>query len=489
MVFSSPIFIFLFLPVVILVYYFINVQFRNLLLLIASLFFYAWGEPKVVFLMIFSILLNYSFGILIEHYNKRLKISRIIVAIAIISNLSFLIYYKYINFILDNFNNLLIGFEAQPIVIDKVSLPIGISFFTFHVISYIIDAYKGKTPIQKNPLLLGLYVSFFPQLVAGPIVRYHDIAEQLTKRTVDLNGIAYGTQRFVLGLGKKVLISNPLAQVADQIFSSNTNELTSPIAWLGIICYTLQLYFDFSGYSDMAIGLGRIFGFKFLENFNYPYISKSIQEFWRRWHISLSTWFRDYLYIPLGGNRVKKSRFYFNLLIVWLATGIWHGASWNFIIWGLFHGLFIIIERVPAIKKVLGALWSPFQHIYALLIVIIGWVFFRAEDLNYAIEYLRSMFMLQTPEVVSQYASMYLNNEVYLALLFGIVGSTPIIKSYSKLYDLTILKLNSNNNKTFKYTLGYLMHAVKLIGLVLIFIFTIASLASNTYNPFIYFRF
>lgn len=487
MVFSSPVFIFLFLPVVILLYVFLKDQFRNLLLLSASLFFYAWGEPKAVFLMIFSILLNYTFGILIDTYRSKTKLSKLIVAISIIVNLLFLIYYKYINFILDNLNHFLEIFD-QSITNDKITLPIGISFFTFHVISYIIDVYKGKTPVQKSPLLLGLYISFFPQLVAGPIVRYHDIADQLTNRKTDLTGISYGIQRFVIGLSKKMLISNPLALVADQIFSSSSTGLTSSVTWLGVICYTLQIYFDFSGYSDMAIGLGRMFGFKFLENFNYPYISKSIQEFWRRWHISLSSWFRDYLYIPLGGNRVSKSRMYFNLVLVWLATGIWHGASWNFIVWGLFHGFFVILERFSSVKKFIDWLWLPFKYLYTLLIVMIGWVFFRAESFTYALTYLKVMFNLQNPSSINhQFAMSYLNNEVFLALLFGILGSTPICYYISNIYKTVLGKLTIN--KFFVSSLDFLYFGLKVIFLVTAFLFSIVALASNSYNPFIYFRF
>ncbi len=346
MVFSSITFLFFFLPVFLMGYLGVGKKGRNLFLLLASLFFYLWGEQLFVLVMLASIVMNYFFGLLLDRVGiQGSRAGKFLLAAALVANLGMLVFFKYANFAVDNLNLLLSWLNMPLMHLHKVHLPIGISFFTFQAMSYLIDLYRQEYKAQKNPLYLGLYISLFPQLIAGPIVRYSDIAEHIKKRTVSLHDFACGAERFVFGLGKKILIANPMGLMADHIFAMQAELLSTGTAWLGITCYTLQIYFDFSGYSDMAIGLGRMFGFHFLENFNYPYISRSIREFWRRWHISLSTWFRDYLYIPLGGNRHGNNRTSLNLLIVFLLCGLWHGASWNFILWGLMYGFFLVAER------------------------------------------------------------------------------------------------------------------------------------------------
>ncbi|MDO4889070.1 MAG: MBOAT family O-acyltransferase, partial [Candidatus Saccharibacteria bacterium] len=347
MLFNSMVFLWIFLPVL-LVLYFLTKRFfpaaRNYVLLVFSLLFYAWGEPKYIILMLVSILVNYVFGILVDKAPKKGKKRKVLLVLDILFNVGLLGYFKYFNFFTDNVNKI---FGEGTITMEDVMLPIGISFYTFQIMSYVIDLYRGEIKVQKNLPKLALYISFFPQLVAGPIVKYKDIDKALDSRKETLEGFSYGAKRFIYGLSKKVLIADVMASVADTVFNGGggVTGLTQPVAWLGAVCYALQIFFDFSGYSDMAIGLGSMFGFKFMENFNLPYISGSITEFWRRWHISLSTWFKEYVYIPLGGNRKGRKRTYLNLWIVFLLTGIWHGAAWNFVVWGLFHGLFIFIER------------------------------------------------------------------------------------------------------------------------------------------------
>ncbi|KRE86365.1 hypothetical protein ASG89_10130 [Paenibacillus sp. Soil766] len=473
MVFSSPMFLFLFLPVVLVIHLLIKVEYRNLLLLVVSLLFYSLGEPQFVVLMVISIVINYFYGLLVAKKYKDTT-RKLVLFFAIVTNLGMLIFYKYINFIVDNFNIMFhVNFYLEPI-----PLPLGISFYTFHSLSYVIDIYRRKSEPQKNLFDLALYISFFPQLVAGPIVRYHDIAKQLKTRILSLEHINQGFQRFILGLGKKVLIANPLGLVADQIFAQNTQELTTGAAWLGIICYTLQIYFDFSGYSDMAIGLARIFGFSFLENFNYPYIAKNIVGFWRRWHISLSNWFRDYLYIPLGGNRVSSVRVYLNLVIVFFCTGFWHGASWNFVFWGLFHGFFMLLERSP-LGKLLDKMWAPFQHAYVLLVVMVGWIFFKANDFQHAIAYIKTMVGLNKN---SMYSSMYyLDKELITVIILAIIGATPLLKMLLSYGESWLDRKNS------KYQILKLFFIVITGSIILLLVS--AALASQTYNPFIYFRF
>ena len=352
MIFASSLFLFLFLPLTLTGYFLIRPNqpyLRNLFLLLMSLIFYAWGEPVYVFLMIGSIIMNYTTGVLLHlqrQKSPRIFTEKRILYICIVGNLGLLFYFKYANFFINNLNGILQNLSIPTISYSEIPLPIGICFFTFQAMSYVIDVYRKETDVQFNPINCALYVSLFPQLIAGPIVRYHDVAQQIVSRTVARSQFSSGIQRFIFGLAKKTMLANPLGEVADKIFAVPVHEVTTSMAWLGIICYTLQVYFDFSGYSDMAIGLGRLFGFEFLENFNYPYIAESMRDFWRRWHISLSTWFRDYLYIPLGGNRGSSLRTYLNLWTVFLLCGLWHGASWNFIIWGALHGASLVIERI-----------------------------------------------------------------------------------------------------------------------------------------------
>ena len=385
MLFSSTIFVFLFLPMVLIFYYGIfrnSRKLKNIFLLLASLFFYAWGEPTFVLVMIMSIICNYYFGLQVDKYKNNTKKAKSIIVIMLIFNLTIMFIFKYLMFTLTNIKYL----TGLNFNIPNIALQIGISFFTFQAISYVIDVYRGNGKVQKNPLNVGLYISFFPQLIAGPIIRYETIAEQIENRHENFEDFSKGTCRFIIGLGKKMLLANTLALVADYAFSVKSGELSVVMAWLGALAYTFQIFFDFSGYSDMAIGLGLMFGFKFLENFNYPYISKSISEFWRRWHISLGTWFRDYVYFPLGGSRVSsKKRLVFNLFVVWSLTGLWHGANWTFIVWGLMYFVLITLEKLTKFDRKLG--W--FGHVYTMLFVILGWVLFRADNISYGIGYIK----------------------------------------------------------------------------------------------------
>lgn len=476
MVFTSTIFMFVFLPITIGCYFLVKKELRNAVLLIASLLFYAWGEPKHFYVMLLSIAINYTFGMLIYKNNERLKKKKVFLTLAVVCNLGLLILFKYSNFFVDNINDLfnLLGVK-YVIKIGKVHMPIGISFFTFQGLSYVIDVYRNTTGVQRSIFDLALFKSLFPQLIAGPIVRYHDVEHEIDNRKVTVDKVYYGFKRFIIGFGKKMLIANQMGEIADKVFAIPMHQLTTAVAWLGILCYTLQIYYDFSGYSDMAIGLGRVFGFTFLENFNYPYISKSIKEFWARWHISLTNWFRDYVYFPLGGSRVSKAKAYRNQMIVFLLSGFWHGASWNFIFWGAYNGAFLILERTKLYSKLLNKLWSPLKHVYAILVIMIGWVFFRADNLMLALRYLKRMFIL-TGTNNYYYTSMYMNNRVILTLIAAIILSAPIIGKIKGLVE------RKAKNK-FYYELGG--------NLILIFILvlSIIRLSSTTYNPFIYFRF
>ncbi|MCL4114222.1 UNVERIFIED_CONTAM: hypothetical protein GTU68_065103 [Idotea baltica] len=472
MVFSSTVFLFVFLPFVLIVNFLLKQAYRNFFLLLASLVFYAWGEGILVLLMLFSIALNYIAGLGIAFFaGRNKKESKAVLGVAIAGNLGLLLYYKYANFLVEISQELGLNLDYNH---NSILLPIGISFFTFQGISYLIDVYRGETQVQENLFHLGLYISFFPQLIAGPIVRYHDIAEEIKERKTNISLFSEGVIRFVRGLAKKVIIANSAALIADQVFALPSSEISVISAWLGILCYTIQIYFDFSGYSDMAIGLGKMLGFNFKENFNYPYISKSIQEFWRRWHISLSSWFRDYLYIPLGGNRKGVARTYLNLVIVFFITGLWHGASWNFIFWGLFHGFFLILER----SKILNTIKWPtiLQHVYMLLVVIVGWIFFRAETMTEAVSYIGSMVGATSGENVT--ALIYINPYSISMILLALVYAMPLrvwMNNYVK-------KINSGGlNKMYKIGV-YCFY----IGL---FLLSIIELAQSSYNPFIYFRF
>lgn len=476
MVFSSNIFLYLFLPVVLLGYYILPKAFRNTVLTIASLYFYAWGEPKFVLIMLFSILLNYFFGLWISHGQK----PKLALGLAVILNIGLLAGFKYLNFLVDNLNALIIslgGFPDNAVTIDPIPLPLGISFFTFHALSYIIDVYRKECAAQTSFMGLALYISLFPQLVAGPILRYHDIAPQIEKRTIGLDDWYHGVKRFIIGLSKKVLLANPLGQIADQIFAIPASELSMAVAWIGIAAYTLQIYYDFSGYSDMAIGLGRFFGFKFKENFDFPYIAASIKEFWRRWHISLSSWFRDYLYIPLGGNRTGNLRTYRNLIIVFFLTGLWHGASWNFVIWGLFHGAFLMIER--RLENVKYSVHAVFKHVYVMLTVMIAWVFFRADTFQQAVSFIGSMFNPLKTTASTYHAAMYLHAESGVVFLLAMICCMPVKDILKQLFQ--------RYSVSAKWLAG-IRTAYMIGGLVAMFL-CMLSLAAGSYNPFIYFRF
>ncbi len=471
MVFSSTVFIFLFLPLVLGVYFLLQKRLRNLFLLLASLFFYAWGEHVLVLLMMSSICANYVMGILISNSLEKgnLTASKVFLSIGVGLDLLVLIYYKYIHFLVENLAQIDIVIDID---ISNVTLPIGISFFTFQSISYLIDVYRGTVKGQRSIINLGMYISLFPQLIAGPIVRYVDISREIESRTIDSALFKTGISRFIIGFAKKVIIANNVGLIADKVFGAPVDEISTSLSWIGILCYTLQIYYDFSGYSDMAIGLGKMFGFNFKENFDHPYIAKSVREFWRRWHISLSTWFRDYLYIPLGGNRKGKYRTYVNLLIVFFLTGLWHGASWSFIVWGLFHGFFIIIER----------LWTNYEtnkfavlkRIYLLLVVMIGWVIFRAEDLGYALSYIQKMFSFSGGTY--RYPYLYLNTYVLSIIALGVIFATPLRKV------IVERATQISTQKTWALALERSLYVV-------VFVLSLLELAQTTYNPFIYFRF
>ncbi|THB78241.1 MAG: MBOAT family protein [Desulfobulbaceae bacterium] len=478
MVFSSIIFLLLFLPITLTAYYLVGERFRNLLLLFASLLFYAWGEGYYLAIMIVSIGVNYTIGMQINRSNSQFIRRRWLIA-GIIANLLTLGIFKYTNWLVANAAGLF-SLPATDILPQPIHLPIGISFFTFQALSYIIDVYRNETAAQQNPFRLGLYIASFPQLIAGPIVRYNQVADQIIKRTHSFALFASGVERFTFGLAKKVLIANPMAAMADRIFALDYAHLPPEVAWLGIICYTLQIYFDFSGYSDMAIGLGRMFGFHFPENFNYPYISRSIQEFWRRWHISLSGWFRDYLYFPLGGNRKGELTTYRNLFIVFLLCGLWHGASWNFVIWGLIHGLFLVLER-NILKGWLARRRPLFQHFYALFIVTNAWVFFRIEDLSDALDYLKALYFMADQPINGISIGIQIEADGLFLATFGcaLLLATPVFQ-YLKKLPLWGKEHGKNSLTTIIF---------KPASLGLLLYISISFLAVNAYNPFIYFRF
>lgn len=472
MLFSSTVFLFLFLPIVLFLYYLAEWKFKNTILLLASLLFYAWGEPKYILIMLVSIVLNYCFALLVDAKRERKTQVKWILALMVASNLAILGLFKYAAFFVTNVNTLL----NTQFDIPDIPLPIGISFITFQSISYVIDVYRKHGNVQRNLLNTALYISFFPQLVAGPTVRYQTVAKQLTERFVTIDKFGEGVKRFIMGLAKKMLLANPLGLIADSVFVQDPSSLSTGEAWIGIIAYSLQIYFDFSGYSDMAIGLAKMFGFDFLENFNYPYISKSVAEFWRRWHISLGSWFRDYLYIPLGGNRNGEWNTYRNLFIVWLATGIWHGASWTFIIWGLYYGMFIMMERA-FLGKWLTKTPAVLQHIYTLMIVMIGWVFFRSETMEKAWSYIQTLFGLNGTGWWSLQADKHLAESGTL-LVLGILVSVPIIKWWRGI-------MGNNTNRLIYVGSEWL----SVVYYLVLFVMSVTYVITNTFNPFIYFNF
>ncbi|ENK0839332.1 MBOAT family protein [Clostridium botulinum] len=469
--FSSQIFIFIFLPLTLIIYYTLgnilsNNIFKNCISLFASLIFYSWGGIKYLPVLCSSIFINYIFGLIINKLKDKKRFKNFFLLIGIILNLVLLFYYKYYDFAIGNINRISnVSFQFK-----EIALPIGISFFTFQGMSYIIDIYRKDAKVNKNIISVALYISFFPQLIAGPIVKYKDIDNQIRKRKETMEYFSYGIERFVIGLSKKVIIADTIAGIADTIFSLSNVGIDQPTAWLGAICYTFQIYFDFSGYSDMAIGLGYLFGFKFMENFNYPYISKSITEFWRRWHISLSTWFKEYLYIPLGGNR--KGNTYLNLFIVFLVTGLWHGASWNFIAWGIWNGIFIIIEKIINKKRWYIKIPCFIKTTITMFIVILGWVLFRANGLMDAINYLSIMFGINKATTVTYQFSYFVNKKLVFWMIISIIGSTPISGNMLRLYK---------NKKKFEM--------LKTIFIGILLIISIIFIVNSTYSPFIYFQF
>jgi len=481
MVFSSTIFLFFFLPLTLLAYFVVGPRGRNAILLAASLLFYAWGETVYLLVMLFSIAANYLFGLLIDQARQRGRRGRLAFVFAVATNLGLLGFFKYANFFVDNLNQLLQVLGVAPVEVGRVHLPIGISFFTFQALSYIIDLYRDETRVQRSLLNFALYKALFPQLIAGPIVRYRDVARQIEQRTVSLHDFASGVQRFIIGLGKKVLIANVMGRAADTIFATPAETLPATLAWTGAIAFMLQIYFDFSGYSDMAIGLGRMFGFHFLENFNYPYIARSIREFWRRWHISLSTWFRDYLYIPLGGNRHGPVRTGANLLLVFLLCGLWHGASWTFLIWGVYHGIFLVLERVPAVRRLLDRLPAPVQHAYVLLVVLVGWVFFRADTFAHALAYLQAMVDFSRPPLFNSQLFLALNNEFSLTLAAAVIGSTPVF--------MLLQRWRAGRPIVPAPAMRWLAATAQVGSLGFVLVYSIAAVLGGAHNPFLYFRF
>lgn len=474
MVFSSILFLWALFPVILVIYYLPlpwskaehRLKFQNFMLVVFSLFFYAWGEPKYIFLMLFSVLINFSFGLLIEQKKQK----SLLLAFCVAANLLLLGYFKYFNFFVEIWNQLA-GSTAQ-LSVKTVALPIGISFYTFQALSYVVDVYRGENRAQKSFLYMILYISFFPQLIAGPIVKYHDIEQQIEDRRVTPDDFCYGIKRFIFGLGKKVILSNTFAEVVDLAFAYHPANLSRRLLWGTAILYMLQIYFDFSGYSDMAIGLGKMFGFSFQENFLLPYTATSIRDFWRKWHVSLSSWFREYVYIPLGGNRKGTVRTYINLIAVFFLTGIWHGAGWTFIIWGFYHGFFNILERCFLGKWMGKGRWNILEHIYTLFVVLIGWVIFRAPTFSYALDYIRYMFV---PHECMLQAERFFSTKVTLYMIIGILGS-GIVQSLLR-------------QKNFRFAADSRISLAGMAGYMAVMWLSLMLLVNNTYNPFIYFRF
>ncbi|MFO1442234.1 MBOAT family protein [Bacillus sp. Bva_UNVM-123] len=463
MVFSSLLFLYLFLPITLILYFISPAKGKNIVLLIVSLIFYAWGEPVYVGLIIFSSLADYGYGLIIAKFQKsKRRAAKLVLILSLVTNLAVLFFFKYVDFIIENINYVF-GTELANL---DLPLPIGISFYTFQTMSYIIDVYRGKVKAQRNFISFAMYVTLFPQLIAGPIVRYEWIEKEIAQRHVTFSLFSDGVKLFIIGLGKKVLIANQIGLLWEEIQGLPSGELSMAAAWLGIIAFSFQIYFDFSGYSDMAMGLGKMLGFQFPQNFNYPYISRSISEFWRRWHMTLGGWFREYVYIPLGGNRKGKMRTSINLLIVWMLTGFWHGASWNFIIWGLYFGVLILLEKV-FLQKALLKLHPIFQHLYFIFFILVGWVFFLFDDLPVGLHYLVIMFGFSGQAVVNQ-TFLYLLLSNLILLLMALIGSIPLSRLVRRIVVLPFLQ-----------PLFYLI----------VFLFSSAYLVGATYNPFLYFRF
>ena len=468
MLFSSIVFLFTFLPIILILYYIVPRRFKNVVLLLASLVFYAWGEPVYIFLMIFSILFNYISGLDIARKLKNRPAAKRSLVFTVVVNLALLGFFKYEGFLLGSLNAVL----PVDIPYRELALPIGISFYTFQILSYIIDVYRGNVKVQRNLMDFALYVTMFPQLIAGPIVKYSDIARQLRARQESWNKFGEGVMFFVRGLAKKVLLANTIGMVYTEVAALPEGQLSVLSAWLGCAAYTFQIYFDFSGYSDMAIGLGKMLGFEFLKNFDYPYIATSITEFWRRWHISLGTWFREYVYIPLGGNRVTVLKHLRNLLVVWFLTGLWHGAAWNFVAWGLYYGILLIIEKY-FLGKMLNKLPGVIKHIYSIVLVMIGWVFFFSPSLGSAFGYLKVMFGAGAHGGIDRESLYLLVTNLFLWIVL-IVGSTPVVhRSYEKFFC--------------RKGREHVIADCVVYGVM--FLLCIAYLVTETYNPFLYFRF
>ena len=465
MLFSSIPFLYYFLPLVLAVYFLTPARFRNAVLLLASLIFYAWGEPKYVLLMLASILSGYGFGLLQERYRGQ-KGAKLVCGLSVAVSLSFLLYFKYADFFLENFN----AATGLGVPLLRIALPIGISFYTFQIISYTVDVYRGE-PAQKNLIHLAAYVSMFPQLIAGPIVRYSDIAQQLEHRSHSTALAAEGVRRFLIGLGKKILIANQLGELCSVFRASDEKSVL--FYWLYAVAFALHIYFDFSGYSDMAIGLGKVFGFRFLENFNYPYISASITEFWRRWHMSLGTWFRDYVYIPLGGNRVGRARQLLNILVVWMLTGFWHGAAWNFVVWGLMFAVLLIMEKLWLLKPLSKC--RPLAHLYVVFFVVISFVIFNAENMGQALSDIGGLFGAGGIPLVSAEA-VYCLRSFALVLILAVLGATPLLRN-------GLVRLSQYP------TAGKVLNALEPFTLFVLLLVMTGYLVDGSFNPFLYFRF
>jgi alginate O-acetyltransferase complex protein AlgI len=478
MLFNSLSFLFLFLPICLLCYYGAPHRFRNVVLLLFSLVFFAWGGVKYTLLLIGSMLLNYVGALLIDN-GKTPQRRKAFLFLILFLNICLLVWFKYAGFLAVNLNGLISYAGLQSLSVPEIALPIGISFYTFHGVSYIADVYRNVTPVQKSPVRMALYISLFPQLIAGPIIRYSQIAGQLNLRRFSYGLFSKGLQRFLIGLGKKVIIANNLALATDTLWGVEFSDMSCSTAWLGIICYTLQIYTDFSAYSDMAIGLAALFGFEFPENFNFPYTATSMKDFWSRWHISLSSWFRDYVYIPLGGNRNGIGKTYRNLLLVFILTGFWHGSSWNFLFWGLFHGAFLMLER-GRFGTFLERWPKGLRHAYTLLLILLSWVPFRASDLHSAFQFYRRLFDF-TPFTAHKYneyiQASLLNRELLLVLLITVLGSTGFFAFTARRLEMM------------KGIVAYAWQSMALAGFLIIFWWSVALIMAGSYSPFIYFRF
>ena len=464
MIFSSIEFLFFFLPIFLILYYVLPFKAKNVVLLIASLLFYSWGEPVYIFLMIISSILGYVFAILIDKASKHFY-KCLLLLVSVIINVSILGFFKYADFLIDIINKF--GTNIEPL---NIGLPIGISFFTFQIMSYIFDVYKGELKSEKSLLVIMTYVSMFPQLIAGPIVRFKTVAEQMRSREISLNNYTLGLKRFLFGLFKKVIIANNIGMLWESIKCMDLTSLSTAGAWLGAAAFSLQLYFDFSGYADMAIGLGKMLGFDYNENFNYPYISKSITEFWRRWHMSLSTWFRDYIYIPLGGNRCSKPKHIFNIMVVWTLTGLWHGAAWNFVIWGMYYGIILICEKYLW-GSILSRLPSILKHLYTLAIVVIGFTIFAIDDFGMLKQYMGVMLLNTNHNIVDSSFMFDIINYGVL-IIIGCIFSTPVYRLISS------IRIKSG-----------IREVLSIFLFIVLFVLSCAYLVNASYNPFLYFRF